>query len=891
MKTSSAPGIRLIRILAAGLLLSTLSLTSAFGSPNAVVNGDFDQGLVVGWTTGVVSGTPLFDAVFLQYPCPPLGFVPSGRIIVNAGADGYLEQAVTLSASPVLSLEAWGDIAPTIATISIIGADNSQHIIDVFTPPVMFTGTNCTGNVPVTKVYDLAAFSGLPVKLRMEVAGGTNSATWPNVPRANFNQVSILETQNFIYIMTNGGITITVYTGTNSAVSIPSQINNLPVTAIGDNAFGWHTELTSVTIPDSVTNIGAAFVFNTSLTTISVQTNNPAYSSAGGVLFDKSQATLIQYPIGNIAASYGIPASVVNIGDSAFAYSTNLTSVTIPDNVTSIGNYAFFSCASLKNATIGNGVTNIGDGAFQYSGLTSVSIPNSVTSIGEFTFAYSTSLTSITINSTVIGSYDFRYCTSLTNLTMGNSVTSIGDVAFAGCTSLTSLTINNGVASIGDGAFEFCGMTNVTIPNSVTNFGQYVFYGCSNLTAISVETNNPDYSSLNGVLFDKSQITLIEYPPGNGATSYAIPNSVANIGNWAFEALANLTNITIPYGVTNIGDEAFGYGGLTTVIIPDRVTSIGSYAFNQCTNLMTITIGNSVTSIGDQAFNYCTNLTSVIIPNSVANIGDWAFASCASLTNVTIPNSVTNLGDGAFTWCANLTNISIGNGVISIGADAFASSGLMSVAIPNSVTNIGHYAFNGCVNLTHVAIGNAVTSIAEGTFDGCANLTSVSIPNSVASIGFAAFVYCTGLTNVTIPNSVTNLGDLAFGECTNLSSLYFQGDAPNLDGTSVFLGDNVTIYYLPGTSGWGPIFGGVPTMLWTTFYPLILNRHLGIQTNQFGFTVSWATNLSVIVDATVDLKNPNWLPLTTNVLNGGTFSFTDPQWMNYPVRFYRVHSQ
>jgi len=139
---------------------------------------------------------------------------------------------------------------------------------------------------------------------------------------------------------------------------------------------------------------------------------------------------------------------------------------------------------------------------------------------------------------------------------------------------------------------------------------------------------------------------------------------------------------------------------------------------------------------------------------------------------------------------------------------------------------------------------------------------------------------------------VTSIGDYAFDGYTSLTSLYFQGNAPSVIGYAVFSGDNVTLYYLPGTTGWGSAFAFRPTALWTLPYPLILtsNPSFGVRTNQFGFTVSWATNLNVVVEAATDLKNPKWSPVTTNALNGGTFQFTDPQWKNYPARFYRIRS-
>src|SRR5262249_52446462 len=191
----------------------------------------------------------------------------------------------------------------------------------------------------------------------------------------------------------------------------------------------------------------------------------------------------------------------------------------------------------------------------------------------------------------------------------------------------------------------------------------------------------------------------------------------------------------------------------------------------------------------------------LITPNTVTNSGVYAFHGCTSLTNVTIPNSITNIGDYAFYKCTSLTSVTIPNSVTSIGFDAFAE---------------------------------------------CSILTSVTIPNSITNVGDSAFLDCTSLTSVTIPNSVTNIGSGAFAVCSSLASVYFQGNAP-LGDSLVFSGDNnATAYHLPGTTGWGSTFGGIPTALWILPYPLILNGSLGLRSNQFGFTVSWATNLSVV---------------------------------------------
>jgi len=456
----------------------------------------------------------------------------------------------------------------------------------------------------------------------------------------------------YTYTANNGTITITGYTGSNGAVTIPSMITGLPVTSIGSSAFYYCTSLTNVTIGNSVTNIGyRAFDSCTSLSAITVAATNSVYSSVAGVLFNKSQTTLIQCP-GGKAGSYTIPNTVTNIGDRAFYYCSSLSSVTISNSVTSIGDYAFSSCGSLSSVTIGNSVTNIGSNTFQgCTRLTSVTIGNSVTSIGNYAFYKCYSLTSVTIPNSVtnIGSYAFYQCSKLTSVTIGNSVTSIGNYAFQNCTSLTSVTIPGSVTSIGNWAFSFCpSLTNVMIPGSVTSIGSGAFDGCFGLKEIMVDTNNTAYSSVDGVLFNKSQTTLIQCPGGKAGT-YTIANTVTSIGDRAFDSCHSLTSVAIGNSVTNIGSDAFYYcSSLTSVTIPDSVTSIGSDAFYYCSSLTSVTISKSVTSIGNGAFYGCSSLTSVTIPDSVTSIGDYAFYGCGSLTRVYFQGNAPSLGSSVF---------------------------------------------------------------------------------------------------------------------------------------------------------------------------------------------------------------------------------------------------
>jgi len=213
------------------------------------------------------------------------------------------------------------------------------------------------------------------------------------------------------------------------------------------------------------------------------------------------------------------------------------------------------------------------------------------------------------------------------------------------------------------------------------------------------------------------------------------------------------------------------------------------------------------------------------------------------------------------------------------------------VTLGSGVTNIGEAAFWECFSLTNVTIPIGVNSIGGGAFDACTSLTSVAIPDSVISIGDDAFYSCTALTNVTIGNSVTSIGLWAFAACSSLTAAYFSGNAPSGYDT-IFNGESGTVYYLPGAAGWSSTFGGWPTALWYRPQPMILGGSggLGMTTNGFGFTISWATNIPVVVEACTDLSNPVWTTVATNALILGAKYFSDSQWTNFSGRFYRLRS-
>jgi hypothetical protein len=292
-------------------------------------------------------------------------------------------------------------------------------------------------------------------------------------------------------------------------------------------------------------------------------------------------------------------------------------------------------------------------------------------------------------------------------------------------------------------------------------------------------------------------------------TSITIPDGVTSIGNFAFSNCTSLTSITIPDSVTSIGDYAFhGCTSLTSITIPDSVTSIGDYTFYECTNLTSITIPDSVTSIGYRAFHECTNLTSIIIPDSVTSIGDYAFIDCTSLTSFVFQGDAPTVGSeelpsrSPFTGVANgavalvttealssfgesganwngltvdpILTWTTTNGEVTITDCNEAAAGKLTIPDTidgNPVTSIESSAFYDCTSLTSITIPVNVTSIGQAAFASCRSLTSITIPDGVTSIRKNTFYNCTSLTSITIPDSVTSIGDYAFDGCSSLTSI------------------------------------------------------------------------------------------------------------------------
>jgi len=572
---------------------------------------------------------------------------------------------------------------------------------------------------------------------------------------------SALHALDFTYTTTSGAVSITGYTGAGGAVAIPDTINGLPVTAIGNGAFSGKKAVTSVSIPASVTSIGGS-----------------AFASCSGL------------------KSINIPASVSYIGWYAFTNCTAMTAITV-----SSGNLNYSSVGGiLYDKSLGELIV------CPAGKVGSVNIPSGVTHIRISGFENSAGLTSVTIPASVtyIDTRAFENCTGLTTVTIPASVTYMGNDTFTGCTGLTSVSI---AAKLGRYAFSGCSnLTTVNILAGASGISKSEFPGCSKLSAFTAAASSAVYSSLNGVLFNKDQSTLILFPIGKTG-AYVIPTSVTSIGDEAFSDCSGLTSVTIPNSVTSIGSHGFYYcSGLTSVTIPNGVTSIGSHAFYGCRDISSVTIPNSVTSVGVYAFAYCDSLTSVTIPSSITSIVDGMFDECGRLTDVTIPNSVTSIGSYAFSACGGLTSILIPAGVISIGDSAFTfCDSLESTIFLGNAPSIqaGYFGvFHGAAAGFTVYFDPSKTGFTTPTWQG---YPAVALPataeiaveqpaetNLVDGMTSVAFGWAKVGTNVVKTFTVRNMGT------ANLTGLAVTKDGSN--AADFVLGEFGTTSLPPWTS-------------------------------------------------------------------------------------------
>lgn len=598
--------------------------------------------------------------------------------------------------------------------------------------------------------------------------------------------------------------------------------------------FGW-SALESIHLPARLTKIPNFFFEGcTALKTVEFEENSKL-TTLGNAVFRYCESL----------ESFTMPDSVTTLEGTTglFLECTSLKTVKLSENLTTIGQYMFRYCSALESLEIPASVKTINQYAFQSSGIRSMVIPSTVTKFGNtglnefkdcenlerveiyapignnltyinsYYFSGCTSLKEVILPDNIVelGREAFKNCTSLQTIDL-SKIKEIGESTFEGCTSLSSIDLSS-VNTIGDYAFDGCtALTEVYIPDSVINMGTNVFLNCVNLTTFTVSESNSAYKlGEKGELLNYDE-TQILYVPTYVTGEYVIPNGVM-VGDYAF-AGTGVTKVTIPNSMTVIPDGMFaGCAQLTEVVMHDGITEIGNYAF-EGSGIERITINRNITKIGNSAFKDCANLTEVTFGangSSVLTLGNSAFENCTSLTSIELPRRVRNtqrvsstsvsttgfgIGSRCFAGCTSLATVTFAESGaewmtegLSLSTYAFSGcTALTSIVLPEynrsgtstTYSAIGDYAFEGCTSLVSVVregrdpsegYRGAYYDIDAYAFFGCSKLTTIQLPTNTYYNG--AFIFSgTALENVTL-NLVDYFGSAIslFENCTSLKTV------------------------------------------------------------------------------------------------------------------------
>ena len=526
---------------------------------------------------------------------------------------------------------------------------------------------------------------------------------------------------------------------------------------LGDNVF-IGCSLTGLRLPASLREISAYGFSHTSLPGFAVDALNLDFEMRDGVLYSQDGTRLIFCP-GGISGTYAIPEGVTSVGHMAFHGCAGITGISVPASVATIGNGAFEGCPDLERIDVSsdNLVYASIDGMLVDSTKTRlIGIPDGLTGV---------------------------------------------------------LAIPDGITDVAYGAFSGnAGLTEIIVPASVTFIPSESLMDLASLTSFVVDAENPDYSSTDGVLFDKLQNELLRVPAG-WTGPYDIPEGTTSVREQAFQGCTGLTGVTFPASLSTLSYGAFqDCTSLTSLSIPESLDFIGLNAFSGCTSLTQVFLGRNAILEG-MTFANCTALTDVTLEDGRTSLGWYAFQGCTSLVSIALPDTLTTLGQSTFSGCTSLSGI----------------------VLPDSVHEIEYADFEGCTSLTSIVIPDTVTVIRERAFSGCTGLQSVRIGRRVSVISALAFEDCSLLETVNIPDSVTWLSPTAFHGCTSLSALVFAGNAPDAEGgfaasamsfglasasratafstmEPVLASIDPVIYHRDWTLGWTRTWNGLPTV-------------------------------------------------------------------------------
>ena len=541
-----------------------------------------------------------------------------------------------------------------------------------------------------------------------------------------------------------------------------------------------------------------------------------------GVLEISSNAFYNQWGGGKSLTSVTIPNTVTNIGSSAFSGQSFLVSVAIPSSVKAIEGSVFWYCTALERVDISEGVTSLGTSVFaNCSKLATVSIPFSLESIGNNAFSgtplletvyYAENDTEARVRNLVSGTgrdldgitfmpVVMRTVTFNPNggsIAEADATRAVADGAAVGALPEATLEgyalegwftektggeqISSKTAITGDvtyyahWTYPTETVDGVTWMYRVVDGAAQIGGGSGSSPAVATDTMGAIEvpATLGG--YPVTSIARYAFQNCTNITSVVVQDGVTSVGSCAFYNCSSLESVTLPDSVTSLGGSMFYDAALKSFVVPAGVKSVPEYCFYCCSSLERVTIPDGVTSIERSAFERCQNLEMPKIPDSVATIGAGAFAGCNSFAD---ENGWVVIRDVLYGYAgAAGVDVVIPDGVVEISKDAFDNQWgggrtVTGVTIPDTVTNIGYSAFIGQTSIKFVTIPSSVKAIGDYAFWCSYALERVDLPEGVDSLGASAFGNSRGLATVSIPSSLASIGADAF-KGTALATVYYS---------------------------------------------------------------------------------------------------------------------
>jgi hypothetical protein len=550
--------------------------------------------------------------------------------------------------------------------------------------------------------------------------------------------------------------------------------------SIGGSAFAY-AAITSIALPDTVVEFGTS-VFQdckklvsvdmpSGIKTIGTDTFKNCYALKDLVLHEGLESIYDCFDGCSSLESIVIPASVTNMYTTFLGMFRNCTSLKsvifakgskLTELTASSSSSLFVGCPKIEELVLPASLSDLIPNLFDSGdSLKSITILGDVETIPDGMFRGFKNLVTVNLPDTVkvIGANAFDGCTSLVNINLPASLTTVGEAAFRGCTALESVLLGDSVESIGNYAFDGC-----------TALSSVIFGENNAMTALGTD------SETEAAIFRNT----------TALKSIALPDGIQILGKSVFQN-SGIETVSLPESLVELGDYAFsGCASLTAITLPESVKVINDYAFENCSNVKTIELGMGVETFGTAIFMNCVSLESVNIPATVNTMVGNPFINCPSLAELDFNDQNPNfkMQDGAL-FNADKTNLifyqptntaetfTVPSTVIEFAAGAFYGAQLKTFVIPDSMKTIPDLLFYDAKNLTSITIPLSVTSIGEKAFMGCTSLASVNIKETVTSIGAYAFANCTALSEVTFNERNTNyaIGAHAFEGCIAMTEL------------------------------------------------------------------------------------------------------------------------